>query len=172
MKCIVWDIETSNFNADFAIMLSSAFKPIGQKPYAITKGRKGNNDKELVRAVRDELEKYDLIIGYYHLGFDLMFLNSRLLYWGLKPLSRKFHIDVYRIARKVFKIHSRRLISVAEFLKIPGKTKVNAEDWMEAAYNGNPKALQHIVEHNIADVEVLEAVFDRVKCFILSISKV
>jgi uncharacterized protein YprB with RNaseH-like and TPR domain len=172
MKTCTWDIETTNLDADVAVVLSAVVKPFGGKPVVFRKSKSGSNDKDIVIAMRDELEKYDIIVGYYHLNFDLPFLNSRLLYWGQRPLQRKMHVDVYRLARKIFKIHSRRLASVCSFLKIDGKSSVDINLWMKAALDGDKKAMDWIVEHNVYDCITLEKVFDRLKYSIISISSV
>lgn len=171
MKVAYFDIETTNLDANMAVMITACIKPQGGKTIQFYKGRTGSNDKELVKAVRDELEKYDIIVGYYHLGFDIPFINSRLLYWNLKPLEKKLQIDVYRIAKKTFKLTSRRLAAVTEFLKIRGKTRIDFEEWLKAALDGDKKSIAYILEHNVADVEILERLLERLKYNVLSISR-
>lgn len=172
VKVAIWDVETSNLKPDFAVMLCAGVKPYGKEPVMLWKGRNGVNDKKLVKSVKDELEKYDILVSYYGLGFDLKFLNSRLLYWGYEPVKERFHIDVYRIARKLFNITPRRLATVSYFLKIEGKDHVEGETWMRAALEGDKRAIEAIVDHCKRDTEVLEKVFDRVKGTLRSISRV
>lgn len=167
----IWDIETSNLKPDFAVMLCAGVKPYRGKPKMLYKGRNGVNDKELIISVKNELEKYDILVSFYGLNFDLKFLNSRLMYWGFPPLSQKFHIDVYRLARKTLNISHRRLATVSKFLKIPGKDWVEGETWMLAALEGDKRSLDLIIDHCRRDVEVLEKVFERLKPTIKSISK-
>ncbi len=166
-----WDIESSNLKADFAVLLCAGIKEAGKEATMISKGRVGVNDKQLVKAVKDELEKYDILISYYGLGFDLKFLNSRLLYWGYPTLAPKFHIDAYRIARQLFNLSNRRLATISRFLKIEGKGYVEGELWMKAALEGDKKALRAIVQHCSQDCDVLEKVFGRIKSTLRSISK-
>ena len=172
MKIAFWDVETSNFKPDFAVMLCCGIKPYEKEPIMIYKGRSGVNDKKLVKSIKDELEKHDILVSYYGLGFDLKFLNSRLLYWGYEPLREKLHIDVYRIARKIFNISNRRLATIAHFLKIEGKDHVEGELWMKAALEGDKRSLMRIIDHCKRDTEVLEKVLDTVKSTIRIVTRV
>ena len=171
MEVAVWDIETSNLKADFAVLLCAGIKPVGKEPIMLYRGRSGINDKKLAYSIKIELEKYDILVGYYTLGFDLKFLNIPLLYWGYEPLRPKFHIDVYRIARQLFNISNRRLATVAHFLKIEGKDHVEGELWMKAALEGDKEAIMRIIDHCKRDTEVLEKVFNRIKGTLRGISK-
>ena len=73
MKLVFWDIEAGGLKAPFDQVLCSAFKPYGKKPFAYTRSPKDETDKELCIKIRDELKKWDVIIGYYSLNFDLPF---------------------------------------------------------------------------------------------------
>jgi uncharacterized protein YprB with RNaseH-like and TPR domain len=167
-----WDIETSALGADFGTLLTWAIKPIGKEPIVYINKHKGGLDKEACIALRNELEKHFILISYYGLGFDLKWLNSKLLYHGEKPLQSIHHLDLYRIAKKVFKIRSRRLKTVCQFLKIGGKTDVDPEVWRKASYGHCSVSLKEIAEHNKGDVVTLEEVFFRLCSFVGGISKV
>ena len=165
-----FDIEASNLNSSFGVIISAAIKPDGKEPVLLWKGRNGSDDKELVKKIKDELEKYDLIVGYYHLNFDMKMLNSRLRHWGFKKVQRKLHVDVYRLVRKTFNTHSRRLAAICDFLHVKGKTPLDPEVWIRAALDNDKYATAKIVEHNKWDVIILEEVFDKVKDDITSVS--
>ncbi len=118
--------------------------------------------------IRDELAKYDIVMGYYSLGYDKPFLSARLLKNGEKPLPSQLHIDCYRLAKKIFgwSLHSRRLVSICELLGIKGKTRVEPIYWEGFKYDGfkgKEKALKYITDHCHYDVIVLEKAFDA--CF-------
>jgi hypothetical protein len=67
-----------------------------------------------------------------------------------------FGIDTWQIAKKNFKVSTRRLKGLGEFFDIGEKDPVEGNLWMEAAYNGSREAMDRIVAHNIRDVELLE----------------
>jgi len=171
MHACYWDIECSHLKANFAVMLSAAIKPAGGNVEVFSDGRKGSNDKQLCNTIARRLEDFDILIGYYSLGFDLPMLNARLIKWGLRPLDERFHIDVYRVVKKNINTHSRRLQVVSHFFGIEGKDAVDPEAWVQAAYDGDLKAMRKIIEHNKQDVIVLEKTFEKIKHKMRSISK-
>ena len=146
---------------------------MGQKPVVLVNrnlGEDGLNDKQICIETKRELEDSDLIVGFYHLNFDLKFLNSRLLYWGEEPVRPKLHVDLYRLGRRYFATSRRSLEVITKELGIPGKTHVDLKYWKQAKINGDKKAIDYIVEHNIADVDITEKLFLRLKGLIKSIS--
>lgn len=170
MKTVIWDLECTALKANFGVIVASGIKPYQEEPKVLTKGRKGVNDKELCIATKNELAKYDILVGFYSLGFDIKFLNSRLLYWKEKPLERKLHVDLYRIAKRYFNTHSKSLATLTAFLGIEGKTHVDFEHWMRTSLEGDKKSLAYIVEHCKQDLIITEKLHDRLKSLINSIS--
>lgn len=158
----------------FGVVLCCAFYPVGGKPYVISKGRKGANDKPLIESIKREFEKYDLCLGYNHLNFDLRLLNSRLLKWGLDCIPDTFQVDLYRSVKTIFKTTKFTPCSlkmVCEFLNISGKSRVEPDVWMRAALDNDQYALKKIVDHCRHDVLVLDKLFHKIKGKIRSISK-
>ena len=165
MRTVFFDIEAGGLVAPFDQVICCAFKEYGKKPYVISRKAKDTNDKELLIKIKEELAKYDVLVGYYSLGYDKPFLSSRCLKNKLRALPRQLHIDCYRIAKKLFNytLHSKRLISICELLGIKGKTRVKPalwEDFKYQALDGKEKALKEIVNHCHYDVVVLEEAFD------------
>jgi len=167
MLVCTWDLESSHLKANFAQLLTSAIKPYGWgKPTIFVRDNlPSSDDRKLLKQTRDELEKYDIIITYYGTKFDLPLLQSRLIHFGMAPLSFKGHIDAYNTAKKYINTHSRRLQVISEFFGIQGKGRVVPADWVEAAYDGNQTALNKIAQHNKEDVEVLEETWELIKHF-------
>lgn len=145
--------------------------PAGGKVEVFHEGRRGSNDKKLCNDIARRLEDFDILIGYYSLGFDLPMLNSRLIKWGLKPLDERFHIDVYRVVKKNINTTSRRLQTVSKFFGIEGKGSVDYDAWVKAGYDGDQPSLKVILEHNEQDVIVLEKTFEKIKHKMRAITK-
>jgi len=168
MKTVFFDIEAGGLRAPFDQVLCCAFKPYGEKAYVLSRSIKETSDKRLCIAIKDELAKYDIVVGYYSLGYDKPFISARLLKHGEKPLPTQLHIDCYRLAKRLFyyALHSRRLVTVCEHLGISGKTRVEPDHWEKIKYadkKTRTKALKEIVEHCYQDVITLEKAYD--KCF-------
>ncbi len=168
MKTVFFDIEAGGLKSNVDQILCAAFKPYGGKPYVFDRKLAGENDLQMCLAIRNELEKYDHIVTYYGLGYDMPFISGRLLKYGHKPLTRKLHTDCYRLAKKIFKwtVVSKRLVSICELIGVKGKTRVDFALWEEMKYStikGRQAALKQAVEHCSWDVVTLEEAYD--KCF-------
>jgi len=159
---VCFDIETSNLRADFSIMLSACIKPYGQKPIVFraddypswTEDR--SDDCQITKAIAVELRQHAIVIGHYSQKFDIPFIRAKMLKHGLDPLPPMFGIDTWRIAKNNFAVSSRRLKNLANYFDVGDKEGVDGDLWLKAAFNGDKKAMDAIVEHNIIDVEVLE----------------
>lgn len=172
----LYDIETTNLKADFGIILCAVVKPLGHKPLKIFRlddhrARVCDEDKFLVKALRDELEKYEFLIGHNSIRFDRMFINTRLMYHSLEPMHEKLHIDTLTIARSCMRISYRSLERIIQFLDIPEKkTPLDPKQWRHAML-GDRNAMDAVVKHCIQDVKSLELVYDRLKPFMKSVRR-
>lgn len=162
-----FDIETTNLNADFGVVLCCGIKPAGKKPYILRLDQFSKqpwNDRKLITLIRDELEKYDIIIGYNSKMFDIRFLNSRLMKYGLRTIRRDLkHVDIYWQIRFKFKLHDSKLATACEHLGLEiAKTPLKGDYWIKAAC-GDKSSMNYVARHCMKDTEVLEQVFSRVK---------
>lgn len=179
MLIACFDLETSNLSADYGIVLCGVIKRNG-KPTILrwdeqkSFKKKPWSDRELVVAIRDELEKYDIIVSYNGKQFDVPYLNARLLHFGERTLKPMKHIDLYYITRWKFKLSRNSLDNLSQFLGVEHrKTKIDGNLWVQALVGaGKPKgkkAMNYIVEHCVQDVLVLEECYMRVKDLIIYI---
>lgn len=164
-----FDIETSNLNANIGMLFCACIKERGKddvKVYTMEKDGDLLSDRKALEEIRDALEQFDYVCTYYGTGFDIPFLNTRLILNGLRPLDTLRHIDLYYRARFNLKLHSNRLAVVAEaVLGKSNKTAVMGPQWNHALM-GNKAALDYIVEHCVIDVVELEEVFEQLRGFI------
>lgn len=167
------DIETTELKADIGIILCADIKEVGgghitfiNKKMQIDR----RNDKEVCEALKTELERFNILVTFYGLGFDMKFINSRLMYHGLEPVKPLLHIDLYRLGKRYFNTTRRSLKVVCQQLGITGKTPLDIQTWKEAAINNDQSSLKEIVQHNLADTEMTEKLFYRLAPLIKSIS--
>lgn len=161
------DIECGSLKANVDIMLSWAIKEVGGDTYydAVTPEElaEGGYDRRIVETCVDTMHRFDRVVGHYSTYFDIPFIRTRALAHGLdfpKP-GVIYHTDVWKMARKALCLSSNRQDTVAETIIGKNiKTRVDFRYWTAAKY-GSPKerrkALKYIVEHNLLDVEQLEA---------------
>jgi len=145
------DIESTGFSANIDVMLSWCIKGRGEKKVAgacITREElmSDKSDSRIVELLVEEMNKYDVIFTYYGTRFDIPFIRTRALYHGTYfPMYRqKSHKDLYYVVKSKLKLHRSSLMAATEFFGIDGKTRI---------------------EHNIADVEILEDLHRKLEDF-------
>ncbi len=172
-----FDIETSNLNADFGIILCCVIKPAHSKKAIVLRGdeyptwkTKRSNDCALVQDIAAELEKYSVLIAHNGLRFDLPFIRTRQLRFGKKPLPEIKIVDPVLIARNKLRLSGNSLRRVTEHVGCAGKTEVHGHQWLEAALDGSRKAMNYIVDHCVADVEILETLASQIAPYVKQIN--
>ena len=162
------DIEASGLKGDYNSTLVVSVKPHGSKPESFVVKRVGN-DKAVVRAARECLEEYYAWVTYYGKGFDIPFLNTRLLKWGEAPIERRPHIDLYYTLRFNILTGRRSQAHLLEWFRTPQKKmSVSADDW--ASLPSDPeKFLPTMVKRCESDVRGLEALYEKTKHLIRDI---
>lgn len=169
-KICMFDIETTNLNADFGFMLCASWKFVGEKevhtasifdsPSFIDDP---TDDKHVVAQVAQALNSSDVIVGHYSKRFDFPYIQARLLFHGLPTMDpRKPHVDTWHIARYKLKLHSNRLQSITEHLGFEDKTPIKSREWIRAM-SGDVRAIQYVIDHCEQDVLVLEHVYHKLK---------
>lgn len=163
-----FDIEASNLDADYGIMLSYAIKEHGtDKIYKDVITKKDINspglDKRIVQNCIKDIQKFDRIVGFYSTKFDIPFIRTRALIHNLDFPKFKsiLHTDMYYYAKHRLKLSSNRLENVCRNLMgDSNKTRIDSKYWVKAL-RGDKKSLDYILDHNIKDVIDLERVFNK-----------
>lgn len=162
------DIEASNLDATFGIVLSYCIKTENGKIYerSITAQelKSGKFDKDILIQCVEDMRRFDRLVYHYGDRFDIPFLRTRCVYWGIDfPLFKEIKgTDTYPILKHKFKLHRNRLETACEFFKIPAKGhRLSPEIWIKAL-SGDKKAIAWILEHNREDVISLEALYKRI----------
>ena len=171
MRIVAWDLECSSLSGMVGRVLCAGFKAVvppengKTKPYVL-RGDEAPylnkkdlaDDSKLAVAIRDELEKFDVVVVHNGKLFDRKFLNARLMRAGHHPLRSMFMVDTMWIVRTHMRTSSK-LDNVQKFLGLPDeKTEITWDDWMRAM-GGDRKAMDVIVEHVTQDVVVLEQAY-------------
>jgi len=115
------------------------------------------NDKDMLVEVIEELQKYDIVIGHNVAGFDLNWLNSRAMYYGMVMPKSWLYYDTYQVAKTMaIKSASKSLAGLCAYFGISShKTAVQKGEWtmvdspIKAEYD---YAMGEIVKHCEWDV--------------------
>jgi uncharacterized protein YprB with RNaseH-like and TPR domain len=167
MRVVIFDTESTDLAASWGRILCCSFVELDGEPWTYRadekrfKGKTLIDDSKLCVAVRDELERADLIVGWNSILHDIPLLNARLAVAGERTcqLGEKYgtwHLDaMFYSGGQSMKVGGRRLDTVAKFFKAPNqKTPLDGEIWQLAGV-GDKDALEKVVEHCEFDVLVL-----------------
>ena len=174
------DIEASNLDADFGIMLKYCIKDSisGEILHAeITKedietSEAGKEDKRVVKQCIEDMVKFDKIVTFYGVRFDIPFIRTRALVNKIPFLTygALTHKDIYFSVRAKFKLSSNRLENACRvLLGKTNKTRINSKFWA-GAQRGDPAALEYVLDHNKKDVIDLEKLYYKVEDFVRPIA--
>lgn len=162
------DIESSNLQATFGLVLCYCIKEAGGKIWERTitdkEIKNGTMDREVVKQCIEDMRKFDRLVYHYGNYFDIPFLRTRAVYHKLDfPLFKEIKgTDTYPILRHKFKLHRNRLETACEFFNIPAKGhRLSPEIWIRAL-GGNKKDLNWITQHCREDVISLEELYKRI----------
>jgi uncharacterized protein YprB with RNaseH-like and TPR domain len=178
MEIVIWDLETTNLTALMGKVLCSSFVTLDGEPYTFRaddakfKGRSLIDDSKLVVAVRDELEKYDMVVAHNGRLFDIPFLNARLSKAGARPFHPHFVLDTrWYLNSASMKIGSAKLDNAAKFYNLgEQKTPLDWETWQMAATRDR-EAMDKVVEHCEGDVKVLRQLYPYVLPYVATLHR-
>lgn len=178
MRVVMWDLETTNLSALMGRILCCSFKPLDGDVYTFRgdekpwKGRSKVDDSRLAVAIREELEKYDLVVGHNSRLFDHPMLDARLAKAGHRPFRKHFICDTrWYLNSGAMRIGSAKLVNAQKFFGLAEeKTEISWEQWQLASM-GDKAAMDEVVHHCEQDVRVLEDVYKRVLPFVATIHR-
>lgn len=173
------DTESTDLKAMMGRILCASFVTLDGKPYTFRadmapwKSKDPIDDSRLCVAIRDELEKFNLIVGWNSKLHDIPLLNARLSKVGERPYHcQNFHLDaMWYAGGSSQKIGSRKLDNVAKFYGLNDqKTEITWDDWQRAGA-GDVKAMKTVVHHCEQDVKVLRAAYWKLLPFVMSLHR-
>ena len=179
-KILFFDLETSGVNglqADLATTLCFGYKWLGEeKTHVLTVDQfpnwfsynKGINDKPLLQAALQIMERTDLLVAHYGERFDRKFFQGRCAIHGLTPPPPTKLRDTWRIARTAFKFSSNRLGKLSEILKLKQRKHIHKKanewpGWWLRAMSGDHNAIAAMAKYCAQDIRTLEALYLRIR---------
>ena len=172
MRIVAWDLECTDLSAMHGRLLCGSFLPIiaghESEPYTFRGDARKFRQKDIIDdsllavAIRNELEKYNMIVGWNSKLFDAPFLNARLSKGGHRPLHMNLHLDaMWYAGGNSNRIGSKKLVNVQKFYSLgEEKTPIAWEQWQRAAAF-DKTAMGEVVHHCEQDVRVLAEAYWR-----------
>jgi uncharacterized protein YprB with RNaseH-like and TPR domain len=165
-----FDIEATGLKGDYNSILVVSIKPYGKKPISLKVEQVGN-DQKVVRLAKDYLESFQCWVSYYGRGFDIPMVNTRLLKWGMQPIEKRFHIDMYfTLKHKLVTSHMSQGHLCSWLKTDEQKMSVSADAWSEMAAKTSIH-MPTMVKRCESDVAGLENLYNRTKHLIVEIKK-
>lgn len=167
-RILSFDNETSHLKADFGTLLCWGYKWLDEKkvhvPSLLTHpGKHMIDDRPLVKHVHEIMGSADMWVTYFGKGFDVPFLNSKFLEYGLSILPNIPHVDLYFTVKSNMSLSRKSLQNVAYHLDLEAKkTPVEGRIWKKAMI-GDQKSLLYIIKHCRSDVLLLEEAYLRLR---------
>jgi len=122
-------------------------------------------DKELVKAFREIIIKYDMIVGQNSDQFDIKLFNARLAFHNIEPLPEAKTFDTKKIAKSKLKLPSYSLETMAHFFGLGGKYHHSGMDMWFNSRDGDVKAQKEMTKYCNIDVIRTKDVFLRLLPF-------
>jgi uncharacterized protein YprB with RNaseH-like and TPR domain len=173
ISCCCFDLECTNLNADYGVLLCAVIKPAGGRARILRADElnprwrtRRSDDRTLIAAVVDELQKYDIWVAHNGARFDVAFLRTRLARWGMEALPTRKLVDPVQLARLKLRASGNSLEALGELLGLPAKRRISPQLWLEAALDGSHQAMDRIASHCVRDVKILEGVLNVVKSYV------
>lgn len=165
-----FDIEATGLRGDYNSVLVVSVKPYLTDPVTFKIAQLGH-DQKVLREAKDFLEQFDCWVGYYSKGFDIPMLNTRLLKWGMPPIEKRLHLDMY-FSLKANLLTARKSQShLLSWLGTPEqKMSVGADVWSEMGFKMD-EHLPTMVERCESDTIGLQDLYDRTKHLIVEIKR-
>jgi len=161
-----FDIETtfSNWRRMLCGSIADGLGNVVTLTHDTHPGEDWRDDSALVKAYCEELDKYDVIVGWNSKLFDVPVLNSRLLYHGFRPYDPRMHLDLmYKATGSSIAVGRKSLDNVSKYFGVENKkTPLDPRVWDQADH-GDKEAYRKIIEHCEADVLVLRDVYAKLK---------
>ena len=157
----VFDLETTDLKADFGRLLCGSilsYPTMEMRSFRIDEHNGGSiaKDGPLAVAIRDEIERHHMSAGYYSKGFDISFLNTRLMINGERKMQNMLHIDPIWFYKgwRGLKFRSSKMKVVAKVLGLE-ETKMDVPDevWINARH-GDKASLDILVDRCESDVRI------------------
>lgn len=163
-----FDLESTGFNGDYCSILTVSILPYKDKKPITFAISKTGQDKKVVKATIEEMNKYSVWVGYYSKMFDVPMINTRATLHGLAPLEKKPHLDMYFLLRSRLNCSRRSQAHYLDWFNLSEKKMTLSPDEWNQVHQKGTKVMQ---ERSESDVRGLRGLYDRTKHLVINVAK-
>ena len=122
------------------------------------------DDTQTVAELWKVFDSADILIAHNGDAFDIKRVKARFLAHGYSPPSPSKTVDTLKIARRNFSLTSNRLDDLGSLLGVGRKVRTEQGLW-DRCEEGDVAAFEEMLRYNQQDVELLEAVYNRLRAW-------
>lgn len=119
--------------------------------------------REMIQGIYDLLQEADIVVTYNGASFDVPTLSNAFIQYGLAPLRKFKHVDLYHVVRKRFRLASNKLEHVVQYLGLGNKVHHKGFPLWIGCMNGDTACWRVMKKYNIGDVTLLEKVYAKLR---------
>ena len=123
------------------------------------------DDERVLKSIWKLMDEAEIIIGHNVERFDLRKLNWRFISIGLNPPSPYKIIDTLKVFKREFFAPSYKQDFLTKYFKLTNKLETDFQLWVDCE-EGNPQALNKMMDYNKHDVLGLEQLYLKVRPYI------
>lgn len=161
----IWQADAIELIEDLQI-LCFAYKWLGEKKTHIVSqddlpGYKPgvNNDKEVVKVLRDLFDEADAVVAHNGDAYDQKVSQARMMIHNLDRPSPYKQVDTKKVAKKYGRFTSNRLDFLTKSFGFEGKMATGGFATWKGCLAGDKKAWRIMKKYNKKDVEELEKLY-------------
>jgi uncharacterized protein YprB with RNaseH-like and TPR domain len=178
-KVMVYDIETSRVKVDTwwtgkqyinhkqlrsePTIISIAWKWIGEDKVKSLTWDKNHCDKEMMTKFLKEYNKASMVVGQNNNSFDNKWINTRAAKHKLHVDRYVKSFDIYRMAKRYFRIPSYSMAYMAKYFGLTLKQSHEGMHMWDMIEYGTPaekkEYLQKMVNYNVGDIVTTEELY-------------
>ena len=189
-KIMVYDIETSRVRADVwstgkqyinhkqlrskTTIISIAWKWLGADKVHYLTWDKNHCDKVMMEKFLIQYNKASMVIGQNNNSFDNKLINTRAAFHKLHVDRYVKSFDIYRMAKRYFRLPSFSMAYMAEYFGLTLKQSHEGIYMWEMIEYGTPKEqkeyLQKMVDYNKGDIVTTEELYLTLKPYFAAVT--
>jgi hypothetical protein len=127
---------------------------------------KSSSNLALVKLIHSLFDQADIVVAHNANRFDNKVSVASFLRYGLTPPSPYKTVDTLQVARSVARFGSNSLDALGEVLGLGRKTAIKHSDVWYECLQGSKKAWEQMKEYNNQDVDLLYAIYERLRPYI------
>jgi hypothetical protein len=124
------------------------------------------SDKAMLKKFLKVMAQANEIVAHNGDRFDMKWLRTRCIFHGLAMPPIHNTIDTLKEAKRYFNFNSNKLDYIAKFLGVGAKMDTGGLDlWKDIVFKKSPEAMAKMVAYCQMDVNVLQAVFEKLNTY-------